>query len=130
MGASDHPTEYVQQKQQMIERMLILAKAQLSCLEESREEELAVVLDETEALRAQIDALDARCGLDKKALSKEMKEALEEIRRLDEKCAAYVKERLLFYKAELKSIRQSGKKMQQYVNPYVAGNGLFIDMRK
>ncbi len=130
MAASDHPTEYVQQKQQMIERMLILAKAQLSCLEESREEELAAVLDESEALRAQIDALDARYGLGKKVLSEEMREALEEIRRLDEQCAAYVEERLLFYKAELKNIRQSSKNMQRYVSPYTVADSLFIDMRK
>ena len=130
MSASNHPAEYVEQKQQLLERMLLLAKAQLSCLEESREEELTAVLDESEALRAQVDALDARYGLIKKTLSKEMKETLEEIMRLDEQCAAYVQERLLFYRAELKSIRQSGKNMQRYVSPYTAADGLFIDMRK
>lgn len=130
MSASNHPTEYGEQKQQLLDHMLTLVKAQLNCLEEDREEELAVVLDESEALRAKIDALDHRYGQGGKLLSENMRETLEEIRRLDEQCAAYVKERLLFYRAELKSIRQSGKKMQQYVNPYTAADGFFIDMRK
>ncbi|HWR21903.1 MAG TPA: hypothetical protein VN366_00365 [Feifaniaceae bacterium] len=128
MNASDHPAGYVEQKQGLLEHMLSLVKAQLSCLTEDREEDLAAVLEESETLRAKIDALDA--GQGPKTLTKEMRETLEEIGRLDEQCTAFVKERLLFYRAELKSIRQSGKNMQQYVNPYTAADGLFIDTRK
>ncbi len=130
MSVSNHPTEYGEQKQKLLEHMLTLVKAQLSCLEEDREEELAAVLDESETLRAQIDALDARYGQGGKFLSEKMRETLVEIKRMDEQCASYVKERLLFYRAELKSIRESGKKMQQYVNPYTVADSIFIDMRK
>ncbi len=130
MNASDHSTGYFQQKQQLLEHMLTLVKTQLSCMEEDREEELAAVLDESEAVRAQIDALDARIGQREKSLSPEMRQTLEEIRSLDEKCAAYVRERLLFYRTELKNIHQSGSKMQRYVNPYTVTDGIFIDMRK
>lgn len=130
MSASNHPTEYAEQKQRLLDQMLVLAKAQLGCLEENREDDLAAVLDESEALRVEIDALDHRYGQGGMLLSQTMRETLEQIRQLDEQCAAYVKERLLFYRAELKNIRQSEKKMQQYVNPYTMADGIFIDMRK
>lgn len=130
MSASNHPTEYAEQKQRLLDQMLVLAKAQLGCLEENREDDLAAVLDESEALRVEIDALDHRYGQGGMLLSQTMRETLEQIRQLDEQCAAYVKERLLFYRAELKNIRQSEKKMQQYVNPYSMADGIFIDMQK
>ena len=132
MSASCHPIDYSEQKQQLLERMLTLSKAQLNCLEENREDELSAVLDESEEVRAKIDALDFKLTADGsgRILSPGMREMLEEIRRLDEQCKAYVEERLLFYKAELKNIRQSGKQMQQYVNPYTVADSVFIDMRK
>ncbi len=123
-----HPDTYGEQKQQLLERMLTLSRQQLTCMEENREDDLAAILDERETLRSRIDALDATYGGG--TLTSRMRQTLEEIRRCDEQCAACVRERLLFYRTELKNIRQSGKNMQKYVNPYLVPDGVFIDTRK
>ncbi len=123
-----HPDTYGEQKQQLLERMLTLSRQQITCMEENREDDLAAILDESEALRSRIDALDATHGGG--TLTSRMRQTLEEIRRCDEQCAACVRERLLFYRTELKNIRQSGKNMQKYVNPYLVPDGVFIDTRK
>ena len=123
-----HPDTYGEQKQQLLERMLTLSRQQLTCMEENREDDLAAILDESETLRSRIDALDATHGGG--TLTSRMRQTLEEIRRCDEQCAACVRERLLFYRTELKNIRQSGKNMQKYVNPYLVPDGVFIDTRK
>lgn len=124
-----HPDTYSEQKLQLLERMLTLSRQQLTCMEENREDDLAAVLDESEALRSRIDALDAKHG-GSGTLTSRMRQTLEEIRRCDEQCAACVRERLVFYRTELRNIRQSGKNMQKYVDPYLVPDGVFIDTRK